>query len=78
MEQVIIRKVLAIMVVLVLSVQPHIASRVLHGDQSTEELVKKSLSLFLVSLQKGPVNGSTNSPCTYVPGNDRANCPIHG
>lgn len=69
-------KVLAtIVLVLVLSIHPHNATRVL--DEEEERWLDGSLGS-LQSLQKGPVAPSGPSGCTYIPGSNGPACPLNG
>lgn len=53
-----------------LHVQLYKASRLLHDEGG---LMNKELSL--QSLQRGPVQGSDPSGCTYIPGTGGSGCP---
>nr|DAD36710.1 TPA_asm: hypothetical protein HUJ06_007351 [Nelumbo nucifera] len=57
--------------VLLLGIQPLMASRILGGE---EEWMKRSV--LLGSLQRGSVPSSGSSTCTYVPGSGGNSCPI--
>ncbi|RWR80938.1 hypothetical protein CKAN_00959900 [Cinnamomum micranthum f. kanehirae] len=62
-----------VMVHVLLSIHPSIASRVLCGD----EVWKTRQGLVLESLQRGPVPPSGRSGCTYVAGKPGPSCLVN-